>query len=322
MIRFAGRLILAVAALGLAGPALAEWPEKSITIVVGNPPGGPTDVFARLIAPEMEKRLGQNVIVENKPGASGIISGQYVLSRPADGYTLWMAAPTHLLLQALVREPPPYTLDDWTPIVAIAYGSGALMVSPSTGITTLQEFVDRAKAEPGKLNYASTGEGSTANVTFERIKDALGIDVAHIPYNGGAAAFGAVLSGEADAFAADIGTTRDALDKGELTALAVLGPARDPAIPDVPTADETGLLPGFEALFYLGIVAPKGVDPAAVARINQVVNETLSEPDIRARIAAFSYVPLGGTPEAYGKLMADDAAVSAPVIKKLGIRVE
>jgi len=319
---FLAAVAAAIAVAGSAMPAFAEWPEKAITIVVGNPPGGPTDIFARMIGPEIEKRLGQNVIVENKPGGAGIVSGQYVLSQPADGYTLWMSAPTHLVLQTLVRTPPPYTLDDFAPVVAVSYGAGALMVNSRTGIKTVQDLVDRARAEPGKLNYASTGIGSTAHVSFERIKDLLGVDITHIPYAGNAAAFGAVLSGEADMLGADIGSAKDALQNGELTALAILGPTRNASLPDVPTADETGLLPGYEALFYLGLVAPKGTDADAIRKVNEAVNEALKDPKLIERITALDYTPLGGTPEAFSKLMVDDAEASKPVISRLGIKVE
>jgi tripartite-type tricarboxylate transporter receptor subunit TctC len=316
-------VMASVVASVFAGAASAQdYPARDITIVVGSPPGGPTDTFARLFAAPLQQKLGRTVVVENKPGASGTVAAQAVLAAPADGYTLWFTTPSHLVIPTLVRDPAPFERSAFTPIMAGMYGAGALLAHPSAPFDTLQEFTDYAKANPGKLNYASSGAGSTSQIVMEMVKDRLGVDVSHIPYNGNGPAMAALVSGEVDVLGGDLGSAAGALKDGTVKAISVFAMARSKVVPDVLTADESGLMPGFNPVFYLGFVARAGTDPAIVAKLNAALNEILSEDAVKKQIESMLFTPVGGTPEAFSNLYEGDAKETGAIVEKLGLKTK
>ncbi|NTI78477.1 Bug family tripartite tricarboxylate transporter substrate binding protein [Rhizobium rhizogenes] len=313
----------AVAAMLFAGAApghAADYPSKDITIVVGSPPGGPTDTFARLLAQPMQQKLGRAVIVENKPGASGTVAGQAALAAPADGHTLWFTTPSHFVIPTVMKSQPAFKRDAFRPIIGTMYGAGVLLANPKTPFSSLKELVTYAKANPGKLNFASSGVGSTSHIVMEMVKAQLGIDVAHIPYNGNGPATAALTSGEVDLLGGDLGSSAGALKDKTVKPIAVFALERSPVIPDVPTADETGLMPGFAPVFYLGFVTRAETDKAIVDKLNATVNEILKDKTIRERITGQQYIVMGGSPEDFSKLYENDAKQTGAIVTKLGLQ--
>jgi tripartite-type tricarboxylate transporter receptor subunit TctC len=313
----------ALAAMVIAGltPAYAaDYPAKDITIVVGSPPGGPTDTFARLLAQPMQQKLGRAVIVENKPGASGTIAGLATLAAPADGYTLWFTTPSHFVIPTIMKSQPAFKRDAFRPIIGTMYGAGVLLANPKTPFNSLGELVAYAKANPGKLNFASSGVGSTSHIVMEMVKAQLGIDVAHIPYNGNGPASAALTAGEVDLLGGDLGSSAGTLKDKTVKPLAIFALERSAVVPDVPTADETGLMPGFNPVFYLGFVARAETDKAIVDKLNVALNEILADMAIKNRITAQQYMVMGGTPEEFSKLYENDAKQTGAIITKLGLQ--
>lgn len=308
-------------AAGWATATLAQdnYPSKQITILVGSPPGGPTDTFARLVAPEMSKRLGQTVVVENRPGAAGGIAAQGTLQAPADGYTLWFTTTSHLVIPTIMRDPPPFARDALRPVAGVAYGPGALLASPKAPFSTLEEFVAYAKAHPEELNFGSSGVGSNAHIVMERIMDQLGIKLTHVPYNGNGPAMAALMANEVQVMGGDLGSARGNIQDGTVKAISILALDRSSIAPDVKTADETGLLPGFNPVFYLGFVVRAETPDPIVAKLNGVVDEALAEPAVKEQIEKAQFVVLGGAPEEFRKLYEDDAAATRPILEKLGL---
>lgn len=313
--------IAAASLAALGGAAVAQdYPARDITIVVGSPPGGPTDTFARMFAQPLQEKLGRTVVVENKPGAAGTVAAQAVLAAPADGYTLWFTTPSHLVIPTLVRDPAPFERSAFAPIIGGMYGAGALLAHPDAPFNTLQEFADYAKANPGALNFASSGAGSTSHIVMEMVKDRLGVDLAHIPYNGNGPAMAALVSGEVQVLGGDLGSAAGALKDKTVKAVSVLALDRSPVVPDVPTADETGLMPGFNPVFYLGFVARAETDPAIVAKLNAALNEILGQDAVKQQIATMLFTAIGGTPEAFSELYESDAKATGEIVEKLGLK--
>jgi tripartite-type tricarboxylate transporter receptor subunit TctC len=320
--KIAAMAAASLALLGVTGLGAQDYPARDITIVVGSPPGGPTDTFARLFAQPLQEKLGRSVIVENKPGASGTVAAQAVLAAPADGYTLWFTTPSHLVIPTLVRDPAPFERSAFTPIIGTVYGAGALLAHPSAPFDTLQEFADYAKANPGKVNYASSGAGSTSHIVMEMVKDRLGIDLAHIPYNGNGPAMAALVSGEVQVLGGDLGSAAGALKDKTVKAVSVFALDRSMVVPDVQTADESGLMPGFNPVFYLGFVARADTDPAIIAKLNALLNDILAQDAVKQQIGTMLFTPIGGTPEAFSELYEGDAKATGEIVDKLGLKTK
>lgn len=316
-------LLAASALIGLGCmPALAEpgYPTKPIKIVVAFAPGGGSDFIARLLAQKLHDKLGQPVIVENRPGAGGNLGASLALKAPADGYTLFLAAASYTVNPALYK----LTFDpikDITPIAQLARGPFLIAVNPKLPVQNLNDLVALAKKEPGKLSYASAGTGSIVQLATEYFLDTAGINILHVPYKGTSPALTDTIAGQTQLVFGTVASTLPFAKSGQLKALAVTTPSRLAALPNVPTVAEAGF-PSYVVTNWHGIIGPKGIPPDIVDKLNKAINESLDAPGMAAGLASDGLTPASGTPQAFGVLLADETARWGALVKKRGIRVE
>jgi tripartite-type tricarboxylate transporter receptor subunit TctC len=288
--------VLALLLMVVSQNALPQaYPFKPVRLVVGLAPGGATDIMARTIAPALSEELGQPVVVDNRPGAAGSIGAALVAKAPADGYTLFLASSSftsNAVLQAGGSYDP---LQDFTPITNIASAPFLLVTRVSLPVKTVAELLDYARAHPGKLNFASSGVGSTAHLTSELLKRSAGIDMTHIVYRGAGPALADVLGGQVDLMFASIVSALPHAKSGKLRALAVTSPRRSAVVPEFPTVAEAGV-PDFETTGYFGLLAPARTAAPIVATVNAAVRRTIRRRDIVERLAADGAEPDGCTP--------------------------
>ena len=278
--------ILAAALIGLATFAQAAFPDKPIKIIVGFPPGGPLDTHARLLVDQLQKHLGQPVIIDYKPGAGGSIGANEVIKSPADGYTLLMANTGTMVINPFVYTKNIYqTLRDFTPIARTAQQPLALVVNNEVPAKTFAEFVAYAKKNPGKVNYGSAGNGGISHLVPEMLQDAVGIQMVHVPYKGTAPAFTDLLGGQVQFMAESIPQVGQYLKAGKVRALAMTGKERNNAIPDVPTMAESGVK-DFEVVGFYGVLAPAKLPAEVTAKLTDAFRKTLANEDVRSRMVA------------------------------------
>jgi tripartite-type tricarboxylate transporter receptor subunit TctC len=299
--------ILAFLLLVVSQNALSQaYPFKPVRLVVGLAPGGATDIMARTIAPALSEELGQPVVVDNRPGAAGSIGAVLVAKAPADGYTLFLASSSftsNAVLQAGGGSYDP--LQDFTPITNIASAPFLLVTRASLPATTVPELLDYARSHPGKLNFASSGVGSTAHLTGELLKRSAGIEMTHIVYRGAGPALADVLGGQVDLMFASIVSSLPHAKSGKLRALAVTSTRRSAVVPEFPTVAEAGV-PGFEMIGYFGLLAPTRTPAAIVTTVHSAVQRTLRRRDIVERLAADGAEPDGCTPAELRALLERD----------------
>ncbi|HEY9279033.1 MAG TPA: tripartite tricarboxylate transporter substrate binding protein [Eoetvoesiella sp.] len=318
------RLItLLCAALAVVGssPVLAAYPDKPIHLVVSTSPGGGADVTARLLVPELSKRLGQTIIVDNKPGASGMIAGKYVADQRADGYTYLFDITTAAVNPSLYANMPYTPLKDLVPVTQVLQAPNVLVVNPSVPVSTVQEFIAYAKSKNGDLAYASSGNGSAQHLAGEMFKDRTGIKMTHVPYKGGGPALADVVAGHVPVFFAFLASAAPHIKAGRLKAIALAGNARSPLLPDVPTIAESGL-PGFEVYDFNGFFAPAGTPPEAINRMQRDLAATLATPTVRAQLEALGAEPVGNTPQEFESFLRNEIKKWGEVIKKANIKIE
>ena len=279
-----------------------NWPTRSIRLVIPFAPGGGTDILARVIAPKLSEVLGQQVVVENKPGASSIIGSQIVVQAAPDGYTVMMVDSSIYVNPGLRTELPYNTMKDLTPVVHMAVAPVILVVHPSVQAQTLAELIALGKAKPESLLYGSGGNGSSPHMAGELFNIASGVPITHVPYKGTGEALSAVLAGQVPLTYSGISSVRQAVEAGRLRALALTGAQRNAALPNVPTFAESGL-PSVDCSSHWGLLGPAGMAPDVVAKFNTAVNQVLADVAIKERIAALGYDVAGGPPEAYTKLL-------------------
>ena len=319
--RLAGLAIAAAVAAAhaqhaLAQGAAAEWPSRPIRIVVAQAPGGPPDRIGRFAAEGLARALGVPVTVENRPGASGVIGAEVAMRAPPDGYTLLIATlSTHVLVPATMARPPFDALRDFAPVINLHRSIKALWVPAALPPRTLAEFVAYAKARPGELNYATGGAGSSNHVDMELFRDAAGLELAHIPYNGPAAGISAVASGEAQAMIVSVTTGLGAAQAGKVRALALFAARRTPLLPDVPTAAEAGI-GNIDLSAWIGLVAPAGTPEPIVSRLNAEINRSLGTTALQERIAAIGGVPAPMSPAQFAAKAAEDSKRFGAIIKE------
>ena len=293
------RLLLGLLLSYLPFAVLAQadaYPSKSIRIVVPFPPGGATDIAARLIGTKLSERWKQPVVVENKPGAGGNLGSDIVAKAPPDGYTLVMGVTgSHAINTSLYSKMPYDPVADFEPITQVAVVPNVVVVHPGVPAATLAELVALAKKEPGKLNYASLGNGTAAHLTMEMFKTAAGIDLAHIPYKGSAPAVADLLAGQVQVMVDGLPSALPHVKAGKLRALAVTSAKRSAAAPDLPTIAESGY-PGFFADAWSGLFAPKHTPKPIVDKLAAEVQRILDLPDVRERLASLGAEPVGSTP--------------------------
>ncbi|GAA4357057.1 tripartite tricarboxylate transporter substrate binding protein [Variovorax defluvii] len=329
------RTALALAAastlLLAAGPALAQdaWPSKPVRIVVPFAPGGTTDILARAVAPELSKALGQQFIVDNRAGAGGNVGADIVAKAPNDGYTLLMGTVgTHGINRALYPKLPYDPIKDFAPITLVAAVPNVMEMNvdkaKALNINNVADFVKYAKANPGKLNMASSGSGTSIHLAGELFKTMTGSFMTHIPYRGSGPALLDLVGGNADVMFDNLPSSMQQIKAGKLKALAVTSAQRSPALPDVPTVEEAGgpSLKGYEASSWFGLLAPAGTPPEIVNRIQQEVAKSLGTPAIKEKLVAQGAIPSGNTPAQFAKLIDSEHAKWAKVVKASGAKVD
>ena len=311
-----------LAALLLFSVTVAQaqtWPTRSLRLVIPFAPGGGTDILARVIAPKLSEVLGQQVVVENKPGASSIIGSQIVVQAAPDGYTLMMVDSSIYVNPGLRTELPYNTMKDLTPIIHMAVAPVILVVHPSVPAQTLAELIALGKTKPESLLYGSGGNGSSPHMAGELFNIASGVPITHVPYKGTGEALSAVLAGQVPLTYSGISSVRQAVEAGRLRALALTGAQRNAALPNVPTFAESGL-PTVDCSSHWGMLGPAGMSPEVVEKLNAAVNQVLVDAAIKERIAALGYDVAGGAPAAYTKLLETEIEKWRKVIQTAGIK--
>lgn len=315
----------------LAGPALAQgsWPTKPVRIVVPFAPGGTTDILARAVAPELSKAFGQQFIVDNRAGAGGNVGAEIVAKAPNDGYTLLMGTVgTHGINRALYPKLPFDPIKDFAPITLVAAVPNVMEMNAdkakSLNINSVADFVKYAKANPGKLNMASSGSGTSIHLAGELFKTMTGSFMTHIPYRGSGPALLDLVGGNADVMFDNLPSSMQQIKGGKLKALAVTSSKRSPALPDVPTVEEAGgpALKGYEASSWFGLLAPAGTPPEIVNRIQQEVAKSLGTAAIKEKMLAQGAIPSGNSPAEFARFIDSEHAKWAKVVKASGAKVD
>ncbi len=306
------RSILAGGAAALSLPligtarAQTQWPTRVVKVVVPFAAGGTTDILGRLMAQKLSEEYGQQFIVENKTGAGGNIGADSVAKAEPDGYTFVIGTPgPHVINQYIYKNQPFDSAKDLAPVIVIARVPNLISVNPDVKAKTLQEFIALAKAQPGKLSFATPGNGSTGHVSTELLKSMAGIDLVHVPYRGSAPALTDVMGGRVDMSLDNLPAVQPFVEGGKLRALAVTTAKRWPELPDVPTVAEAGV-PGYEASSWFTIAAPAKTPTDIIERINKSVNKYMADPDMVARMRKLGADPVGGSPQDMAKLIADE----------------
>lgn len=308
-------LSVATAAFTLAALAGAQtFPSKPIRLISPYAAGGANDIVCRVIAEKLSEVMGQTVLVDNKPGAGSMVGSNILVKAPADGYTIMMADIAHGANPALRKSMPYDTLKDFAPVVLVAELPTVLLVNPSVPANSIAELVAYAKRNPGKLNYSSSGFGSTNHLAAEVFKDELGLDIVHVPYQGGGEAMNALLGGQVQMLFITLPASLPHIKAGKVRALALTGVKRMDSLPDVPTVAET-VLPGFDINLWIGVVAPAGTPPAVVDRINADFNKVLAMPSVKERITALGANIAGGTPAQFDAFIRRELQRWAKTIK-------
>jgi tripartite-type tricarboxylate transporter receptor subunit TctC len=305
--------------LAAAGPA-DDYPSRPVKWVVAYPPGGTTDILARIIAQYLSDHLGQQFIIDNRPGAGNNIGTEAVVNSPPDGYTLLLVNPANGINATLYRHLKFNFLRDIAPVAGITRTPNVMEVTPSFPAKNVAEFIAYAKANPDKINMASSGNGTSVHLSGELFMAMTGVKMTHVPYRGAAPAITDIVAGNCDVLFDNMPSSISFIKSGKMRALAVTTDARNPALPDVPTVGET--VPGYEASAWFGIGAPKGTPAAIVEKINKVVNQALADPNVQAQLADLGGVPLAGTPEDFGKVMASETEKWAKAVKFSGASVD
>ena len=308
------RVLLAAAAAFALGLANAQFPNKPIRIVVANPPGGPTDVATRIIAAEMQNILKQPIIIENKPGANSNLGADWVRTQPADGYTLIVTAINNFGSNpALIKNMPFDPLGDFRMITQTIASTNVIVVAPTSRFRNLQEIVNEARANPGKLTFGTAGAGSSMFLFMELLKNMTGTDMLQVPYQGSAKANIDVMGGQIDMQFDSMPGASALIKDGRLRPIAVSSAKRSHVLPDVPTVAEAGV-PGFEAESWLGFAAPKGTPDDVIMILNKATNQALQTPKVRDQLLAMGTRPVGGTPEEFTKFVANQIATWKKVV--------
>jgi tripartite-type tricarboxylate transporter receptor subunit TctC len=297
------------------------YPAKPIRLVVGFPPASGADISARLIAPRLGESLGQQVIVENRPGAGSNIAAELVAKAAADGYTLFIGTVANTINATLYAKLPFDFQRDFTPIALASAAPNVLVIHPSLPAGNVAELIKLAKARPGQLNFASSGTGTAPHLSGELFKSMAGIQVTHVPYKGSPQAVTDLVAGEVALMFSPSSTVLPHLKNRRLRALAVTTLTRIASLPEVPTVSESGLK-GYETLTWFGFVAPARTPPAVVSRLNAEIGKVLALADVRQQFAAQGLELLGGTPEQFGTYIAQEIAKWAKVIKASGARAD
>ena len=321
LILTASAVMAAVAAL-LAAPAAAQtYPTKPLRWIVPSAPGDGSDITGRIVAERVSRELGQQVVIDNKPGAGGVVGSEAAAKSPADGYTMIVGnAGSHGINAAIYTKLNYDVARDFVPVALFCTAPNVMVASPGTPVKTVAEFVAYAKANPGKLNYASGGIGSSSHLSAELLKSMAGFEMTHVPYKGAAPAVNAVLANEVNVMIGNLPPWQGHLKAGKVQALAVTTATRHAGLPDVPALAET--YAGFETVAWFGLLAPTGTPMAVVDRVNQAVNTALADPEVRSRIAATGCGPSPMSQEAWAARVQGDITRWKKLASERNIRAD
>jgi len=319
--RFAVLFAAAMAGLAsLTAPAFAqEYPARPVKIIVPFAAGGPADVYARFLAQRLQEALGQPFIVDDRPGAGSIVGTDAVAKSAPDGYTLLVMSNTHTVNESLIPNKPFSLTRDFVPVAPINYSDLVMVVHPSVPAKTLAEFIALAKAQPGKLNYASSGPGTPYHMAGELFKSMAGVDIVHVPYRGSSGARTDVLGGQVQMMFDAVTTMSEHVKAGQVRALGTSGKSRSSVLPDVPTIAEAGV-PGYESTIWIGLIAPKGTPQSIVNRLNAEVTKIVSRPEVRRDWAAQGAVAMTMTPDEFGRYILEDIVKWERVVRISGAK--
>jgi len=316
------RIVLAVLAASLAATAAQAqtWPSKPVRYVVPLPPAGATDILARIMAEKLSGPFGQSVVVENRPGAAGNVGTEFVAKSPPDGYTILQLTVAQSI-SATLYEKLNYGLEkDLIPVAMIALVPNVMIVNPSVPAKSVAEFIALARSRPGRINFASSGSGTSIHMSAEMFKMLTGVNIVHIPYKGSGPALADLMGGQVDVMFDNLTSSIGLIRSGKLRALAVTTSERYQELPDVPTVQET--VPGYEATAWFGVVAPAGTPREIVMRINGEVNRALAHTDVKEKLAQQGALARSWTPEEFGSFIHNEVVKWAKVVKASGARVE
>ena len=308
-------LLAAPALLAATGSFAQAYPAKPIRLVVPFPAGGATDIFARAVSQKLGEKLGTTIVVDNKPGAGGSIGSDIVAKAPADGYTLLLAtSSTHSIGPSFGGKLPYDAVADFTPISHVGDAPSIMVVPNSSPARTVKEWIEHAKKNPGKLNYASSGNGTVVHLTAEYFKAQAGLFLVHIPYRGTALAIPDLVSGKIDVLFDSLPSGLPHVKEGRLRALGITSLKRSPLLPDVPPISDT--LPGWESVTWFGLYGPKGLPADLVNRLSNGINQALQEPEVKDRLARLGIEPAGGTPAQFAAMANADRAKWKKIISE------
>ncbi|MDM0089598.1 MULTISPECIES: tripartite tricarboxylate transporter substrate binding protein [unclassified Variovorax] len=306
----------------LAAQAQAAFPSKPITIIVPFSAGGTTDILARVVGLHMGTDLGQPVVVDNRAGAGGNIGGQAAARAPADGYTLFMGTVgTHAINQSLYKKMPFDPIKDFAPLSRVAMVPNLLVVNPGQPYKSVKELIAYGKANPGKINFGSSGNGSSIHLSGELFKQMTGVDMQHVPYRGSAPAVSDLLGGQISVMFDNMPSAIQHVKGGKLRALAVTTAKRSPALPDVPTIAEAGV-PGYEATSWFGLLAPAGTPAPIVAKLNAAILKALADPEVKKKLAEQGAESHGEKPEEFAAFIKSETAKWGKVVKESGASLD
>ena len=298
-----------------------NYPTRPVKIVVPFATGGPADNYARFIAQRLQESMGQTFVVDNKPGAGSVIGTDVAAKAAPDGYTLLLMSNTHTVNETLIPNKPFALMKDFVGVAPINYSDLVLVVNPTKGLNSLADVIRVAKAQPGKLNYASSGPGTPYHMAGELFKSMAKIDMVHVPYKGSSGARTDVLGGQVDMMFDAVTTMTEQVKAGKVKAVGTSGKTRSDVLPEVPTLNEGGVT-GYEATIWLGLMAPKGTPKAIVDKLNEAVSKIASQPDVKQQWAKQGAAPIVLNPSQFEKYLQDDIAKWAGVIKSANIKLD
>ena len=322
--KLARRRFLYLATAAAALPSVSRmataqtYPTRPVRLIIGYPPGGSADITARLLGQWLSERLGQPFVIESRPGASTNIATEAVVRTPPDGYTLLLVAPANAINATLYEKLNFNFISDIVPVAGIIRFPNVMVVNPLVPAKTVPEFIAYAKANPGRLNMASSGNGSTIHVSGELFKMMTGVNMVHVPYRGGAPALTDMISGQVQVMFDNVPTSIEFIRAGKLRALAVTTATRSEVLPDLPTVAD--FVPGYEASAWYGVGVPKGTPEDIIDKLNKEINAILAEPKAKARLADLGASLLAGSPADFGKLVADETEKWGKVVKFSGAK--
>ena len=313
-------VFLASLASTIVPSSAADYPNRPVRWLIGFTAGGPVDTVARIMAQWLSERFGQQFVVENRAGSGGNLAAAAAINSPPDGYTLLFVAPNNAISTSLYKKLPYDFIRDTVPVASIMQLTNMMVVQTSLQVKTVQEFIDYCKANPGKVSYASSGNGTSVHMSAELFKALTKVEMTHVPYRGSSAAMPDLISNKVQVLFDNLPSALEQVRGGTLRGLGVTSPQRWPGVPDIPAVAET--VPGFESVGFYGISAPKGTPPEIVDILNKAVGEALKDPKLVARLGDVGGIPKPMTPAEFGKLVADETEKWRKVVEFAGVSVD